>query len=197
MHLIKLYKTKAPASLLLLLLFCLSACNKTERNVATVQKYFDLNGYFETEIRRLSADTTRLKKTVAIDGSKETQNLLTKTVNWEKELAVFTASDLNKPAFFDAYRIDSIAKGDTNIITYTALRTNLRTQYLALHALKRQAIERVTVKNQVSNPLYTLQETLIYQPHLGYSITSKQKVGMLVETSFDIYTAFAPVPVGL
>jgi hypothetical protein len=68
--------------------------------------FFDLKGYFKTEIERLKTDVKKVKKTVTLNGKSEEKIL--ENLNFEEELTPFIASDINRPAWSDYYMVKTI-----------------------------------------------------------------------------------------
>ena len=96
-----------------------SCQSTTSKPVGGLEKpYFDLKSYFENEKTRLAA-ISNFKKTTVVDGKEETKQL--ETINFDNELRIFAEADINRPAWFDKYLIDSILQdGNLTRIDYTA-----------------------------------------------------------------------------
>lgn len=165
------------------LLLCVACTDILPQKTTAERQYFDLIGFFEREIAQLKGTT--VQKSVTLNDQTELQT--SQLTDWTNELSIFTASDINKPAFRDSYQIDSIWLADTLRISYTALNPKLRTQSLRIDQLRStQSISHIAIDNRVKNPLYELSEVLHYAPARQYTISSRQKVRGLNASQLDI-----------
>ncbi|MBO0934478.1 hypothetical protein [Fibrella aquatilis] len=97
----------------LLLLVTFSACDNTARQ-QTAPVYYDVLGYVKGQIEALSKTKPMVSKQAQM-GAK-TQQLTSRTVNWKRELELFTQADINKPALRQSY---TIARPDSLTYRYT------------------------------------------------------------------------------
>lgn len=166
------------------LLLCVACTDILPQKTTTERQYFDLIGFFEREITQLKGTT--VQKSATLNGQTELQT--SQLADWASELSIFTASNINKPAFRDSYQVDSIwLAADTLRITYTALSPKLRTQSLRIDQLRStQRISHIAIDNRVKNPLYELSEILHYTPARQYTVSSWQKVRGLNASQLDI-----------
>ena len=67
--------------------------------------FFDLKAFFQKEKVRLKK-LNAFKKTVSINGVSEEKALT--TLDFDNELSIFIASDINRPAWSDKYKVDSL-----------------------------------------------------------------------------------------
>lgn len=167
---------------------CSTSSNETNV-ISGSTPYFNLGAYFTSEITRLTEHKTTLDKKAALNGKSETQTL--QSVDWEKELAIFTLSDINKPAWRDKYTADSSMQGQQLTITYNATDTDLRTQSINLVFEPNATVPKsVTIFNHADNLVYQLTENLNYQSATGYQIQTTQKVVLMNPQSFAIEGRF-------
>ncbi len=167
---------------------CSTSSNETKA-ISGSTPYFNLGAYFTSEIARLTKQKITLDKKAALNGKSETQTL--QSVDWEKELAIFTLSDINKPAWRDKYTADSSMQGQQLTITYTATDTDLRTQSINLVFEPNATVPKsVTIFNHADNLVYQLTENLNYQSATGYQIQTTQKVVLMNPQSFAIEGRF-------
>lgn len=146
-------------------------------------QYFSIQGYFRKEASILARLNPVLVKTISVNGKLQTKRL--DSINWINELSLFTASDINKPAWIGKYRIDSTA----NDITYTALDSNLKVrrieikknQFSALHPIR-----VVKINIRVKNFLYSLNEELFYYTDSLYTIKRRQRINLLGSKFYEI-----------
>ena len=139
----------------------LSACNE-EIKENQVKRYFDLRGLVEKQIKTLDTQKPIVQKTIIIADSSENQSV--KTINWSKELALFTQVDLNKPAFVQSYQVDSSSMG----VKYTLKNSEkLSVKYLTISRLGEDGI---SVEALINNNNY-LYET---ERHLKLSLKNNE-----------------------
>jgi hypothetical protein len=146
-----------------LLTFCalLSACNEDIKE-NQVKKYFDLKGLIEKQIKTLNTQKPLVQKSIVVADSSENQSV--KTIDWTKELELFTQADLNKPAFIQSYKVDSSSMG----VKYTLKETEkLPVKYLNI---SRAGEDGISVEALVNTDNY-LYET---ERHLKLSIKNSE-----------------------
>jgi hypothetical protein len=84
----------------------------------TINKYFDLDGLIDDQLKLIDSLSPSLSKTAEINGVSETTEFEAADSVWAKELLIFRLADLNKPTLVDSYqKRSSIVHGDS-IITY-------------------------------------------------------------------------------
>lgn len=171
----------------LLLILFVFACGKAEE-VSDIQKeYFDIRGFFEKEAARLKKSKPLVEKRVAKNQSGE-QKILN-NIDWEKELALFRESDINKPAWKNSYLISR----EKHRILYRSKDPALRTQTIEVIYSATGEIIQIKISNYVKNLLYTSSEQLNYYPDSLYSIIKEQKVTLLGSNSYGIVGKFSPL----
>ncbi len=146
-----------------LLTFCafLSACNE-EIKEKQPKKYFDLKGLVEKQIKTLNVQKPVVQKVVIIADSSENQSV--KTIDWSKELELFTQADLNKPAFIQSYQVDSSSMG----VKYTLKESEkLPIKYLTIN---RSGEDGISIEAMINTNNY-LYET---ERHLKLSIKNSE-----------------------
>lgn len=100
--------------LLILLLFCATSisCSESTLEVAEpemeVLPYFDLKGFIEKEIEELG--TSKVSKTSRVNWEEKSVEEVFTAEDWEKELAVFIESDINKPTYALSYDTELVKK---------------------------------------------------------------------------------------
>ena len=98
-----------------------------ETNVDLDKKiYFDLKEYLDLEKQRL-ASLSSFSKTVFVNGEKEQKKV--EHLDFEKELKPFYDSDINRPAWSDKYKIDSVFQNGNQLqsLIYVATNEKLKT----------------------------------------------------------------------
>lgn len=162
----------------------LPSCKPENLKEGAVKEYFDVKGYFEKNIAQLKKQQHTINKTVVHNGTSESKTV--EITNWDTELALFTESDINKPAWKGSY-----AKRDSaGIVIYTTKDADLRTRRIAICKAADGDIKQITIYNQVTNALYTTRETLNYYPDSAYTIEKYQKVKLLGANTYKITGKF-------
>ncbi len=156
----------------IILLTLVWSCNSTSTSdPSEPSPFFDLKAYFSSELGRLE-NRADVRKTVAINGQEETRQV--EAVDWSTELAIFSKSDINRLAWSDKYRIDSI-HNDNGMLTalkYTAANENMRTQVLYIGFRGGGEVDSIFIDNQVIGFATQSRQELVYLPRSGYSINS-------------------------
>ena len=109
---------KNTAIYLLSFLWLLSACSISrgdQREGPKIDAYFDLAGLIQQQVQSLSVITPRVYKQAVIDSQQEEQEL--DTVNWEKELNIFSKADINKPRLLSQYQTTTYTNDAGNKVT--------------------------------------------------------------------------------
>jgi len=162
-----------------LLIIFLSSCNSQEETTPK-NDFFDIRGFFEAEAKRLTNKNSISNKTVIQNNQSEVKKGL--SVDWNDELALFIASDINKPAWSNSYK-----KLEDNLrISYLAIDTNLRTRYVEIQKDKNGQAVFIKIKNITQNMLYNSSEELIYIPDSAYTIDKNQSVRFLGKNNYKI-----------
>jgi hypothetical protein len=157
--------------LTILFIFCVFSCVSDSKNFE--KKYFDLNGYIQKQV--LALKIVRVRKTWAIDNSKETKIL--DKLNWEKEFSLFRQADLNKKAFLNSYEIIDKA----SIMTYQLKDgEDLPVKRLTVHYNDKKELIRIEVTQNTKNYLYEARTKLNIHAKSGiidkYEVKKVQKV---------------------
>ncbi len=141
-------------------------------NVTEQQPFFDLSNYFQKEQVRLSALRSSFTKKATVNGKEETK--VFESLDFEKELAMFIDSDINKVAWLDKYEVDStLVNGQLKTINYSTPDQSLKTQALSIH-FDREIVSQVDILRKSTSIAANVKQELTYKPALGYSIISTQ-----------------------
>jgi hypothetical protein len=165
--------------LFILLLIFNSSCSSREE-IKTKTAFFDIKGFFEAEVKRLKSKKSNVNKSVIQNGQSEVKKNL--SVDWENELALFIASDINKPAWKDSYKIS----GDRLHFNYIAIDTNLRTRIVDIKMDQLGRAVFFKIKNMTRSKLYESSEELTYIPDSIYTINKNQSVRFLGKNNYQI-----------
>ena len=178
-----LYKTQ---TLYFLILLCaISSCTEDKKTPDVKNKYFDIRGFFNREILRLSTANRTVQKTVVHNGVSEVKQV--KIPNWKNELDVFSASDLNKPSWRDSYNI----KVNDDGIVYTTRDSSLKIKTIRINK-SGDKITSIDIKTQVNNEIYNSTELLNYFPDSLYRIKKTQVVKLLGTNTYQIEGEIKP-----
>ena len=139
-----------------------------------------MRGFFETEVNRLTSKKSLVNKSVRQNDQSEVKK--NHSVDWDNELALFIASDINKSAWKDSYKIS----GDSVYINYIAIDTNLRTRFVEIKMDQHGRAVFFKIKNITRSKLYESSEELIYIPDSIYTINKSQSVRFLGNKTYQI-----------
>lgn len=156
-----------------------SACKPDAVQTDAVPHYFDLKGYFRADSARLAGLNRLTFKTVTHNGITESKKV--HIANWGLELGLFSASDINKPAWRDSYQIQDTADS----IVYRAKYPELKTREITISKQKNK-IKRIVIYNHTKNILYQTSERLSYFPDSIYIIEKSQQVKLLGTNQYTI-----------
>ncbi|MBX2873339.1 MAG: hypothetical protein KTR30_14605 [Saprospiraceae bacterium] len=152
------------------------------------KNFFDLRAFFEAEIVRLQEENPKIKKEIEINGKKEQKTQ--EGVDFEKELAIFIRSDINKPAWVDKYGVDSIMSSDDLIrVDYIALDSTLKTRLLSVE-FEDAMVNKVTITNKTASPLIQSKQQLTFEPNKGYQIANQQDLSLSDDSQLRIIATF-------
>jgi hypothetical protein len=166
---------------------CLLLSTACSDNISTSQKqvndYFNLVEYFVKEAGKLRKQNAKISKTLIKDDVTET--LVFDSINWDQEFKPFMNSDLNKPAFRQAYTVDTIHVNAAIKIIYNAKDPLLTTRSILISYVN-EKIDSLMIINQTSNIYYSAAETLIYLPGKYYILKSMNDPAAGNPTSFQL-----------
>lgn len=154
----------------------LAACNSnsaTESDAVKTKPFFDLAGYIAQQVEAAPWKSREVSKTITIND--ETEHKKLKSPDLASDLKIFSKADINKPAWVDKYRIETV----DNDTTYIATDSSLRTQRLQVLRDPNNQVERIEIKRRSGNLLSKGQQELTYTPNKGYRIQADQ-IGELV-----------------
>ncbi len=157
-----------------LLLNCFS-CLETDIQQNKTMKFFDLKGFIGNEIKTRTGHLNATKD-ITVNGKKESQ-VMKSNYDLSTDLSIFLESDINKPTWSDAYKVDSVfnSNGELNAIVYNALDDQLRTKLLSV-SFENDEVEEINITNKKSNVIVESEQLMRYNPSKGYKINSNQHV---------------------
>ena len=177
-----------------MLLVCVSIFACTQSEVASTNAashhFFDLKGYFMAEARRLNDEGIhQVTKIVVADGKIESRDI--GNIEYERELSFFAASDINRPAWSDKYLVDTLFDELKQVVqlNYKCIDDKLKIRNIVV-GYKGAEVNKIVVQNNTSNSIATSSQKLVYEPTIGYSIESHQKVAMGDSQLFKVSVNF-------
>lgn len=149
-----------------ILIALVTACSPAEQRENSQLPYFDLSGY----IHEISTDSQRyqVEKSISINGIVETQKIDNYPL-W-KDIEDFDAYDINRPALYDKYRIDTSQTGNMREITYHPLDDQLKVRLLKV-SYQEDDLTSIQVKTATKSFLDDVQLTINWKPKEGYSLS--------------------------
>ena len=162
-------------------LFYFVGCQSSEEAVKPFADYFDM----KAEIAHLAELKPLVEKSVIANGNEE---VITDTISWEKEFALFLDADINSFSQKDNYVVawdQPKSTGVVSTVTYTAKKENQPVQ-LVRQVFEGDNCQSIFIKKLVDNQLQNSYQELYYEPGVSYRILARHKVELAFETSFEI-----------
>lgn len=160
----------------------LSACtaepNQSQKTPLTI--FFDLKEFVKKQNSELGL--IPMTKTVTINDSIKT--LAQDSVNWKQEFSALENSNINLPALWDKYQVDTINQGNTSFIHYHAIDNKVKTQSLLVKYRKGE-IYQIEVKNNKKSPIAKTKEKITWTPN-SYLVENIQEAVLLDERRIKI-----------
>ena len=98
----------------------------TQEPNASIEKYYDVEGFLDKQVEILQNQETHLIKTLNIGDETDTEAVSSlDSLQWQKEFKIFREHDINKPVLLDAYSVEErgLENGNNQII-YTLRDSN-------------------------------------------------------------------------
>ncbi len=133
--------------------------------------FFDVKGFFQNEIKRLTEGGAKIEKTVTIGGKAETK--IIEKADFAQELALFVTSDINKPAWRDKYRVEKTA--GRSLESFFATDDDLKTKRIDIFRFPPNGVTQIQILNTDKSSITESQQSLDYDIGKGYSIETFQK----------------------
>jgi len=157
----------------------LSACKPAIKETGAHLSYFGLKGFFKTTAAKLTRHNKPVLKTAVHNGISQSKTVAIN--NWEMELSLFSASDINKPAWKDSYAVQNTG----NTVFYKTQDPDLETKEITINR-DGNKIKWILIINHTKNLLYETKEKLTYVPDSMYRIEKWQHVRLLGTNRYDI-----------
>lgn len=148
--------------------------------------FFDVKGYFESEIKRLTEGGMTIEKTVTVNGKKETQVI--EKPKFGEEFKMFIASDINRPAWSDKYFVKEIPRGNHGSQTeYWSKDKLLKTKKLIVYQMYGNVYTTIEILNSDKSVVTEADSYLFYDKNSGYKISTYQKlVGSVDSVNIEV-----------
>ena len=172
----------------LILLFFLVSCQtkeNTQKN-AVIKPFYDIKGFFNGEIKRLTEGGMTIQKTVSVNGKKETQVI--EKPNFEEEFKMFIASDINRPAWMDKYFVKETPVGNHGFkYEYWLKDKNLRTKKIIVDEMYGNVNKTIEILNSDKSVVTETEAQLFYDINRGFRISTLQKLmGSVDSVSIEV-----------
>lgn len=182
---IVLYKQGMKIFAACILVFVLFSCKQEVQTKTKISSsYFDLSQYFSQEALRLNKLHPKVNKTVFTNGSAENKTITIK--DWQNELAVFKATDINKSSWAGLFKEHVV--GHTTIIS--TLSKKIPVKRIEIERMADGHIAAIKIYKFQDNYLYQSADTLTYFPDSSYEIKNHQKIRLLKEKVYRIIGKF-------
>lgn len=174
-------------------LFCIlfgfilfSSCSENqEEKKAEPGKFFDVVEYFSNEADVLNAAKLTITKTIIKEGKAETRTF-SDSIDWRKELKIFSENGINKPAWKNSFSADT---SESQII-YKSLDEKIPVKEITLYFAADRKPEKITINKATKNFLYSSSLQLTYLPGKLYRVESEMNVRWVFETRFSVEGVF-------
>ena len=154
------------------LIFFTACGGKTDASkTVDTTPFFDVKGFFNSEIKRLTEGSLKIQKTVTVKGNTETK--IIDKADFAQELALFVSSDINKPAWRDKYRVEKTA--GRSLESFFATDDDLKTKRVDIYRFPPNGVTQIQILNSDKSSITESQQNLQYDIGKGYSIETFQK----------------------
>jgi hypothetical protein len=162
--------------------------NDQTESTPTSLTFFDLKGFFQTEIKQLK-NVRNISKITEVNGQKETLKL--DSIDFEIDLKIFSDADINKPSWQDKYSVDSLINEDGQIskLTYGAQSQKLKIRNLEIDYVDGK-VSQISIIKSSSSAISEVSEKLIYKPNSGYNIEREQDITLSGKNQFRVEVKF-------
>jgi hypothetical protein len=130
-----------------------------------------------------------VQKTIVKDGKTETK-ILSDTIDWKKELRIFSENSINKPAWKDSFSADTTGEGSAHRISYTTTDEKISVKEIVVITDSLWKPTEISIRRDATNFLYTSAQTLRYIPRKSYRLDSKMNVRWTFDTQFSVEGVF-------
>jgi len=167
--------------LICLVSLALFSCGDKE---ATVY-YFDFHQYFNAEVADLQGSMPKIKKTIVLNGVSEEKTISTDSGIWVSELKPFLAMDINKPAWKDAYSVDTIRANEGYEIVFTG-DSSMAIPFVNIGFDDNGSVRSIKFSKFTRNSFGSIRMDMEYRTKSGYSVKKVRDLNKISHTEFEI-----------
>ena len=139
--------------------------------LADSPRFFNLTEWVALQDSLLEGQS--MEKRVVVNDVEETKRL--DAVDWSEELAPFAQSDIDRPALWDRYAVDtSAAAGGNAVIVYEALDEELFTRRIEIAVDAEGGVTRLLIDNAFASLVADTEQRLEWAPGT-YAVYSRQE----------------------
>jgi len=176
------------APLLALALLTMLLHTSCEEQVTAVANqpdpFFDLEAYIEEQISDLNQEQPKVRKTISVEGQRETQQF--DSLDYRTELKTFLNSDINRKAWVDKYKADSTFEGSQlKQVAYTATGEDLKTRLLRVQ-YEQGKVSDIYIENRTNSIVADVRQDLHFQPGQGYRLVTTQETVLSEEQEIEV-----------
>ncbi len=174
---------RKPILLFLSFLLFISCNNSADKKQKTNLNYFDIKGYFEKEVARLTLKNPLITKTVSVNGATESKRI--KITDWKKELTLFSDADINRASWKGLFELKK--SNDQELYSSNNEKVPVK-ELMVIYKNNKVLGIKILIKNV--NSLYTSIDTLSYYTDSLYQVKKMQNIKLLSEKSYTITGSF-------
>jgi len=147
-----------------IILLTLCSCKNTIEPKMDKVVYFDMQKFILSEIENLNKKEKILEKIIYANDSVDT--LIIQQPDWQNELQIFSAGNINKSTLYETYSVDTNA----NVVQYQSLKSKNKVESLiVIYATDNlEAVSKIIISKSQKNFINQSSEALIYQPILSW-----------------------------
>lgn len=153
-----------------------------------VNTYLAIDSLMSEKVAELTNNSGSLTKTAVIKNKTETQTI--DQPNWERELTVFLALNLNKPAWQEGFKVDTVQNNDNKTVTYLAKEEDITIKKLAV-TYQNNKLHKLSSQVASNNLFYSASKELRisfnkYEQIENYQVSGFQKILWFDESQFVV-----------
>jgi hypothetical protein len=164
-----------------LVLLSLLSCTTQQETTKPLFSYFSLSGYAKAEQTRTNTQLV-IKKVVNLNGKIEEKPC--STADFTKALALIAESDINKPAWSDAFSIDSVAIANgQHQLRYTATKEQIPVKEIFIDRQADGIVTKIHILKKLDSFLAVTEMVLDYWPDSLLRLNHRQGSTAVVKDS--------------
>ena len=164
----------------------LAACEPSKQQT---QQLFDSKQFFAQQIWLLNNQKTALQKHVWYNNLCDSL-VISKGINWEKELRLFSEFDFAKPTNSKLFKVDTTYTENEINVTYRAIDNAQRIKHALIQLNKNYQIKAVAFSTSQKTNLFGSAQQLRYVVDSGFSINTEQQTQLAEDALYKIEGKF-------